>query len=307
MHPKSETMNCPVCKADIYLNPNLTLLVSPCFHKMCTSCINRLFTSANPCPICKVILRKNDFVSVVFEDVVVEREVDIRSKLFKIFNKFPSDFSNLLEYNNYLENVEEIVFNLLQKKNIQETQEFIQKYKQENKEIIAKNNKKIENESKSTIWKVEREKKEKILRKEQILKELKELKSSQNQLHLQLLDKLQQATDSEGLDKALEEYKTVNSSLLNQELMHVDIVDDYDFSQEDQEWIMELDVFTKLDVLNNYLDPWTAPLKTAEKSLYVKACGYTPRMTYERSISLAFDNVFLKTVAKDERNESFDF
>jgi hypothetical protein len=246
-------------------------------------------------------------VSVVFEDVVVEREVDIRSKLFKIFNKFPSDFSNLLEYNNYLENVEEIVFNLLQKKNIQETQEFIQKYKQENKEIIAKNNKKIENESKSTIWKVEREKKEKILRKEQILKELKELKSSQNQLHLQLLDKLQQATDSEGLDKALEEYKTVNSSLLNQELMHVDIVDDYDFSQEDQEWIMELDVFTKLDVLNNYLDPWTAPLKTAEKSLYVKACGYTPRMTYERSISLAFDNVFLKTVAKDERNESFDF
>jgi hypothetical protein len=89
--------------------------------------------------------------------------------------------------------------------------------------------------------------------------------------------------------------------------MHVDIVDDYDFSQEDQEWIMELDVFTKLDVLNNYLDPWTAPLKTAEKSLYVKACGYTPRMTYERSISLAFDNVFLKTVAKDERNESFDF
>jgi hypothetical protein len=228
----------------------------------------------------------------VFEDVVVEREVDIRSKLSVIFNKFPSDFSNLQEYNNYLESIEDLVFNLLQKRNLQETQDFILKYKQENKEIIAKNNKKIEKDSKSTIWKVEREKKEKILRKEQILKDLKDLKSSQNQIHLNLLDKLQLATDSEGLDAALQEYKSSNTNLLNQEYT-IDTIDNHDFSQEEEEWIIELDVYKKLELQINYLDPWTAPCKTMEKAIYVKACGYSPKMTYGRSISLAFDNIFL--------------
>jgi hypothetical protein len=34
---------CPVCLTEKYLNQNLKLLVSPCFHKMCENCVNRIF------------------------------------------------------------------------------------------------------------------------------------------------------------------------------------------------------------------------------------------------------------------------
>jgi hypothetical protein len=80
---------CPVCKSDRYLNPNLRLLVSPCYHRMifmislkgmCTTCIDRLFTSGPaPCPICKQSLRKSNFIAQTFEDLSVEREVCTRS------------------------------------------------------------------------------------------------------------------------------------------------------------------------------------------------------------------------------------
>lgn len=233
-------------------------------------------------------LRKTDFVPLKFEDVVVEREIDIRGKLGKIFNKFRTDFKSLNDYNNYLEMIEDFVFNLLNKTLVEETQEKILKYKQENKESIQRNNLKNLKESQSLSFKVEREKKEKILRKEAILKELKDSKNYENTLHESLINQLALATDQESLSKALEEYKSKIQNSSNN-------VDTLDFKQEEEEedWIIdEISNITR-NVLNNYLDPWTAAVKTVDKSLYVKACGYAPRMTYERSVSAAFDNVLL--------------
>ncbi|KAI8099362.1 CDK-activating kinase assembly factor MAT1-domain-containing protein, partial [Halteromyces radiatus] len=104
-----EDAQCPVCKSDKYLTPNLKLLVSPCFHKMCESCIERLFGSGPaPCPICHLVLRKNQFMSQIFEDLAVEKEVRIRKRVAKVFNKRPEDFPSLRLYNDYLEEVEDI-------------------------------------------------------------------------------------------------------------------------------------------------------------------------------------------------------
>ncbi|KAI9245249.1 CDK-activating kinase assembly factor MAT1-domain-containing protein, partial [Phascolomyces articulosus] len=104
-----EDAQCPVCKSDKYLTPNLKLLVSPCFHKMCESCIDRLFSAGPaPCPICQQILRKNQFMSQIFEDLEVEKEVRIRKRVNKVFNKRPEDFPSLRLYNDYLEEVEDI-------------------------------------------------------------------------------------------------------------------------------------------------------------------------------------------------------
>lgn len=75
---------CPVCKSSKYLNPKLTLLVSPCYHRMCETCINRLFLHGNaPCPICGTVLRKGNFVVATFEDLRVEKEVRIRKVVQK--------------------------------------------------------------------------------------------------------------------------------------------------------------------------------------------------------------------------------
>lgn len=75
---------CPVCKSTKYLNPKLTLLVSPCYHRLCETCINRLFLHGSaPCPLCGTILRKGNFVVATFEDLVVEKEVRIRKIVSK--------------------------------------------------------------------------------------------------------------------------------------------------------------------------------------------------------------------------------
>lgn len=75
---------CPVCKSTKYLNPKMNLLVSPCYHRLCETCINRIFTHGSaPCPICATILRKGNFVVATFGDLVVEKELRIRKIVSK--------------------------------------------------------------------------------------------------------------------------------------------------------------------------------------------------------------------------------
>ncbi|KAF2649086.1 CDK-activating kinase assembly factor [Lophiostoma macrostomum CBS 122681] len=108
---------CPVCKSSRYLNPNMKFLVNPeCYHKMCESCVDRIFSHGPaPCPIagCKYTLRKPRFRKQTFEDLKVEREVDIRRRVASILNKQESDFTGLKAYNDYLETVEETTWNLI--------------------------------------------------------------------------------------------------------------------------------------------------------------------------------------------------
>ncbi|KDQ60621.1 hypothetical protein JAAARDRAFT_31582 [Jaapia argillacea MUCL 33604] len=112
---------CPVCKSDRFLNPKLRLLVSSCYHKMCESCIDRLFTlGPAPCPICTKTLRKLAFTPQTFEDLEVEKEVSIRRRINKEFNRRREDFPDLRAYNDYLEELEDIIFNLIN--NLEPTQ-----------------------------------------------------------------------------------------------------------------------------------------------------------------------------------------
>jgi hypothetical protein len=76
---------CPICKSSRYLNPDMRFLINPeCYHRICDSCVDRLFSAGpNSCPVvgCKKTLRKNRFRTQTFEDIGVEREVDIRKRV----------------------------------------------------------------------------------------------------------------------------------------------------------------------------------------------------------------------------------
>ncbi len=80
---------CPVCKSSRYLNPNMRFLVNPeCYHKMCESCVDRIFSQGPaPCPVagCGRTLRKQRFRKQTFEDIQVEKEVDIRRRVAKTY------------------------------------------------------------------------------------------------------------------------------------------------------------------------------------------------------------------------------
>ncbi|QRW17653.1 RNA polymerase II transcription factor B subunit 3 [Rhizoctonia solani] len=90
---KSDDDVCPLCRSDRFLNPKLRLLQG---------------AGPAPCPTCKTVIRKMGFMAQTFEDLGVEKEVAIRRRIAKHFNKRLEDFDSLQEYNDYLEEVETI-------------------------------------------------------------------------------------------------------------------------------------------------------------------------------------------------------
>ena len=61
------------------------------------------------------------------------------SRVFRDFKKQPEDFGCLKDYNDYLEMVEDVIYNLANNIDIIETNKTIQTYKDANKEQILKN------------------------------------------------------------------------------------------------------------------------------------------------------------------------
>jgi len=62
---------------------------------MCTGCVDRIFSSGPaPCPIagCGKTLRKNRFRKQTFEDLAIEREVDIRKRVMAMYEIYSYSF-----------------------------------------------------------------------------------------------------------------------------------------------------------------------------------------------------------------------
>ncbi|KUJ09526.1 RNA polymerase II transcription factor-like protein B subunit 3 [Mollisia scopiformis] len=129
---------CPVCKSNRYLTPSLQFLINPeCYHKMCSTCVDRIFTSGPAsCPVryCGKTLRKKGFHKAFFGDLKVERECDIRKRVGAVYNKRQDEFETLLDWNNYLENVEGLVFDLVEggKEDKMRAEEKLRAYKERN-------------------------------------------------------------------------------------------------------------------------------------------------------------------------------
>ncbi|XP_026864005.1 CDK-activating kinase assembly factor MAT1 isoform X2 [Electrophorus electricus] len=98
------------------------------------------------CVQCNTPLRKSNFRLQLFEDPAIDKEVEIRKRVLKIYNKRDSDFPSLGEYNDYLEQVEEIVFNLTNNVDIESTKQIMEQYQRENKDLIQRNKAKLTRE-----------------------------------------------------------------------------------------------------------------------------------------------------------------
>ena len=131
---------CPRCKTTKHRNPNMKLMVNVCGHNLCESCVELLFVKGSgSCPECDIPLRRTNFRIQLFEDAAIDKEVDIRRRILKDFNKQREDFGCLRDYNDYLEMIEDIIFSLSNDVDILETNKKIQTYKELNKDQILKN------------------------------------------------------------------------------------------------------------------------------------------------------------------------
>lgn len=147
-------------------------------------------TGSGSCPECGVPLKRSNFRIQLFEDAVVEKEVDIRKRVLRDFNKKEDDFATLREYNDYLEEIETIIFNLSNNIDVVETNRRIEQYKKENKDIILKNKIKIGKEELQLEELLEEERHYDELRKREIVKEEQELKKKKLKEKEALIDEL---------------------------------------------------------------------------------------------------------------------
>ncbi|GJE86955.1 CDK-activating kinase assembly factor [Phanerochaete sordida] len=186
---------CPVCKSDRYLNPKLRLLVSACYHKMCESCIDRLFTlGPAPCPICNRTLRKLAFTPQTFEDLTVEKEVAVRRRIARDFNKRAEDFPDLRTYNDYLEEVEDITFNLINDIDVAETEARVARYKQENAALIELNIQREEQYAQYLREQEEAERQEREQRAAELRRLEEEEREEREKGRQELIDRLETST-----------------------------------------------------------------------------------------------------------------
>ncbi|ODH25753.1 hypothetical protein ACO22_05095 [Paracoccidioides brasiliensis] len=111
---------CPVCKSSRYLNPDMRFLINPeCYHKMCES--------------------KNRFRKQTFEDIGVEREIDIRRRVMQILNRREDEFDNKLVYDNFLEQREDIIAHLVSGIDVAKTEAQLSQYAAANAKSILRN------------------------------------------------------------------------------------------------------------------------------------------------------------------------
>ncbi|GAB1743807.1 hypothetical protein NU219Hw_g726t1 [Hortaea werneckii] len=141
--PAADSEQCPICKSTRYLNPSLRFLVNPeCYHKLCASCVDRIFShgpATCPLPNCSRTLRKHRFREQTFEDIRVEREIDIRKRVASVFNRREDEFEDLRKWNDYLNDVEDITFNLINSIDLDSTNARFEAYRKANEEGIAEN------------------------------------------------------------------------------------------------------------------------------------------------------------------------
>lgn len=105
---------------------------------MCESCIDRIFSlGPAPCPECGKKVSKVQFAAQTFQDLGVEREVAVRKTVAKLFNRREDDFLNLKAYNDYLEEVEEITFNLIHEIDLPRTNAKLEQYQAAHRSAIA--------------------------------------------------------------------------------------------------------------------------------------------------------------------------
>ncbi|WPH02647.1 rna polymerase ii transcription factor b subunit 3 [Acrodontium crateriforme] len=192
---------CPVCKSSRYLNSNLRFLVNPeCYHKMCESCVDRIFSHGParcPIPGCQKTLRKPRFREQTFEDIKVEREVDIRKKVAAVFNRREDEFETLRAYNDYLNDVEDITFNLINNIDLEETNKRFDAYQKAHEKEIIENAQRAQQETQSFAAMQKAERQLAKQRREAARREEEEEKREMEETRRDMLNRLASGQDAD--------------------------------------------------------------------------------------------------------------
>ncbi|KAL7670087.1 hypothetical protein ACOME3_005025 [Neoechinorhynchus agilis] len=120
--PRLEDQICPNCHTSKHHDPQMVLYVGTCSHSLCKRCLDSQFKQdQGKCPTCSVDLRKRYFKPQMFDDPRLDRATDIRRMLVKRYYLIEEDFDTCDEYYEYVDEFEEIYYNLVENIDKEET------------------------------------------------------------------------------------------------------------------------------------------------------------------------------------------
>jgi len=121
-------------------NPTIKALILHIHFFSCTTCVEREFSRRKefPCPICETTVKKVTLSTRTLDDVQCEKDTSWRRRVTKVFNKVETDFPSLLVYNNYLEEVEDVIFAIVNEEpNAEEMKAKVKAYEEAHKSQIV--------------------------------------------------------------------------------------------------------------------------------------------------------------------------
>jgi len=241
-----------------------------------------------------------------FEDASVEREVDIRRKMVKIFNKREEDFNSfsdpLRAYNDYLEELEVTVFNLVHKVDVENTKRKIEKYQKENQQQIRKNNCKFSQEEALMQALIESEKNEAVNREKEKMMAKQEEARQKNREKESLINDLIYANAP--ADEVIARHQYVKQQQQEEEKKKKSFFFSEKSNQEKMNMPMvEIPLYEyKPPVVENGgpTAPTEEDLKSKGYLAHIrpasemdKAAGYTEKLACRRALHEAFDSLFV--------------
>ncbi|KAF2416687.1 CDK-activating kinase assembly factor [Tothia fuscella] len=200
---------CPICHSKRYLRKDMKFMINPeCYHKMCESCVDRIFSHGPAaCPVagCNKTLRRARFRKPTFRDLQMEREVDIRRRVAEVFNREEVDFDTLKDYNDYLNDVEDVTFNLIQNIDVEEAEAKLDAYAAANKQLIQSNMKRAKEGVDTFRARQEAAKESAQQRRKAALQEEEETRREEEEERRNLLKALDAGGDAEVLTRQSQE------------------------------------------------------------------------------------------------------
>eukprot|EP01038_Epipyxis_sp_PR26KG_P010067 gene10067-13527_t len=171
-----------------------------CGHRFCSKCIERENRRQFSCPVCKATVVKDKLTDKSLEETQVERDAMIRRRIKSIFNKTENEFGSTVDWKNYEEMVEDIIFNLVYDIDEAVTKEKVKAYEIQNQAEIRLNSYKkqelikLENES---IQNEIRDRKRREIEQQDIIRdEIQQKKELKRQNNLMMLGESNQVNRS---------------------------------------------------------------------------------------------------------------
>eukprot|EP01134_Creolimax_fragrantissima_P003340 CFRG3340T1 len=214
---------CPKCFRTRTLHTNMKFMVTKCGHRICDMCMKRLLggTGVGTCfvPGCSTTLRQNNFQDQIYEDTAVQSEVTVRQQIVAEFNKTQEDFNSLDEYNQYLEDVEDIIYNLVNKMDLDNTKAKIETNRIENKRLIQGNRTRKEEEARAIREQVKSEDQRKKMLWRQAFSEIDEEKLNKKRDQDRLMAQLA-AVDPSRASDVIESFNRQKKQKVMREAIH---------------------------------------------------------------------------------------